>query len=82
MINYQSKIEMRIYQDAISITCDRCKKVIDAEDVIEWQEIYPIHFTGGYGSVFGDMTRVSCDLCQQCLKELIGDFCRCDDEEG
>jgi hypothetical protein len=30
---------------------------------------------GGCASVFGDGNEVSCDLCQGCLKELIGDFC-------
>ena len=53
--------------------CDRCKK--EVVDDMELQETYSISFMGGYASVFGDESEVSCDLCQQCLKELIGDFC-------
>jgi len=53
--------------------CDRCKNRIS--DEMELQETYSIKFRGGYNSVFGDENDVSCDLCQDCLKKLIGDFC-------
>lgn len=53
--------------------CDKCKKEIS--DELELQETYRIQFTGGYGSIFGDGENVSCDLCQKCLKKLIGEFC-------
>lgn len=59
--------------------CDRCKREVD--DEMELQEAYIIRFTGGPNSVFGDMNNVSCDLCQQCLKELIGGFCVYNSEE-
>jgi len=55
------------------IFCDRCKKEII--ESFERQEIYYIQFVGGFTSVFGDGVEVHCDLCQHCLKELIGDFC-------
>ena len=42
---------------------------------MELQEAYTIRFMGGFTSVFGDMNEVNCDLCQQCLYELIGEFC-------
>lgn len=58
-----------------SITCDRCNKTYGEDDVLETQEFHRIHFTGGYASVFGDETQVDCDLCQHCLKELIGKYC-------
>ena len=53
--------------------CDKCKEEVTNQ--LELQEAQTIRFTGGYASVFGDGNRVSCDLCQGCLKELIGDFC-------
>lgn len=59
-----------------AIICDRCKKRYDND--MDLQEFLYIGFTGGYTSVFGDMTRVEADICQDCLKELIGDFCRYD----
>ena len=60
--------------------CSRCKGIIKAEDEMELQETYSINFTGGYNSVFGDGCTISCDLCQHCLKDLIGDFCRKEEE--
>ena len=60
--------------------CDRCKQEVIHET--ELQETYTINLTGGYSSVFGDMNNISCDLCQQCLKELIGDFCIYNTEEN
>ena len=56
--------------------CDRCEKNITSDDFVEWEEKYVIRFTGGYGSVFGDGDQIECDLCQACLHELIGPFCR------
>ncbi len=75
----------------ISIECDKCHKVylnseeevIDGQhhitamnDMFEIQEFHHIKFTGGYGSEFGDGDKVECDICQHCLKEMIGSFCR------
>lgn len=76
MILYKTK--MVECQSFDKFFCDRCKKEIT--DNIDLQEIYSIRFTGGYGSVFGDEEDVSCDLCQDCLKELIGDFCVYNDQ--
>ena len=71
---------MRIYAEKkvtqrqlVEYQCDKCKKIISHE--FELQEAYTISFTGGYLSDFGDGITVNCDLCQQCLKEIIGDFC-------
>lgn len=55
------------------VHCDRCLKQIT--DDMEMQELTSIHLEGGYSSVFGDGVRVEADLCQHCLKDLIGEFC-------
>jgi len=54
--------------------CDKCKKEIIGE--VELQETQNIDFVGGYASVFGDGKEIECNLCQHCLLELIGGFCR------
>jgi len=62
-----------------SVECDRCHKVynVDSDDEpFETQEFLNISYQGGFGSVFGDGSFIDCDLCQHCLKELIGDICR------
>jgi len=63
----------------VSIQCDKCKKIVTDELYV--QEFHMIRFQGGYASVFGDETNVRCDLCQDCLKEMIGEFCHYGDEE-
>ncbi len=72
MITYKEVPSIR--REFVSIQCDKCGKVFD--DEIEIQEFHRIHFTGGYGSVFGDGDSISCDICQYCLKEMIGSFCK------
>ena len=54
-----------------SITCDICGTTYDVENFIESQEFLFVDFVGGYGSIFGDMTHVKCDICQHCLKKMI-----------
>lgn len=61
-------------QELITIECDRCKKHITVDDVVEWQECISWSTTGGFGSVWGDGTQVSVDLCQQCTYDLFSEF--------
>lgn len=59
------------------IVCDRCKKEIDAEkDLFEFQEALMLSLTGGYGSVFGDGAKIELEICQGCVKEVLGPFMR------
>ncbi len=63
----------------LAIVCDKCKKVYTVEDDekdcrLEIQEFHRIEFTGGYSSIFGDETKVECDICQHCLHDMIKDF--------
>ncbi len=73
---YITEIEKHPKENIIACICDRCKKRIEANDVFEFQEMHHIRFVGGYGSIFGDETSVKCDLCQNCLLELIGNYAR------
>ncbi len=57
------------------ITCDLCKVSFDYEtDIFEVQEFIKISIAGGYGSIFGDGVSLNCDLCQHCIKVLVGDI--------
>lgn len=58
----------------VGISCDICKKTYDSDDWEEVQEFHHIRFIGGYGSVFGDGCTVSLDVCQYCLKKMIGKY--------
>lgn len=58
----------------VSITCDKCGRKID--DEMEMQEVFMLRHGGGYSSIFGDCVDVECDICQHCLKEMIGDIAR------
>jgi hypothetical protein len=58
----------------VSIICDKCKK--EEFNIMEIQEWFHYNFIGGYNSIFGDMDEYDIDLCQQCMKELIGPYLR------
>lgn len=69
----KTKIKLKKVEVIDKIYCDRCKKEIKEEYI---DEMHRISFVGGYFSVFGDCVKVECDLCQDCLYEMITDFCR------
>lgn len=79
---------MKIFEDImeqrkilIAYKCDMCRRTYDInDDVFEAQEFLHIDFTAGYASVFGDMNTVKADICQHCLKEVLGHVLRI--EEG
>lgn len=79
MIEYE-KQTVQIVSPKIKV-CDNCKKKVEKSDWIEFQEFYHIDFKGGYGSIFGDSAKIKCDLCQSCLKEIIGEICRIEKHE-
>jgi len=64
-----------------SVTCDICKMEVLADNPLELQEFHHINFIGGFNSIFGDGDEVSCDICQHCLKEKLGDYLRLTFEE-
>ena len=67
-------------QQVVGCTCDVCKKTfnknVNDEEMLEVQEFVHISFTGGYGSIFGDMSEFELDICQHCLKEKLGQYLR------
>ena len=82
MIKHKEVTETKTEKIATSVICDICKKEYSLSeergnvDILETQEFHYVRFTGGYGSVFGDCNEIECDICQHCLKELIGKYCR------
>jgi len=81
MIKYIETTETITEKKPVGIVCDVCKKeysLVDKsnDDIVETQEFHHVRFTGGYGSIFGDESRIECDICQHCLKKLIGEYCR------
>ena len=68
---------MRRYRSEViniidSETCDRCGRTDNNE--LEMQEYLAIDFIGGYKSVFGDMEKYTGDICQRCVKALLGNY--------
>ena len=72
--------ESAIVQQVVGCTCDVCQKTfnknVNDEEMLEVQEFVHISFTGGYGSIFGDMSEFELDICQHCLKEKLGQYIR------
>ena len=63
-----------------AISCDRCGQTWTT-DAIREAEFTSIDFIGGYDSVFGDGSQVELDLCQQCLKQTLGQWLRVSDRD-
>ncbi|MFA5312887.1 MAG: hypothetical protein WC375_06145 [Methanomassiliicoccales archaeon] len=78
---------MRYYKDDVVVVetlekmvCDVCGKSLDPKvDCQQTQEFTFIEFVGGYSSVFGDGALVELDICQHCLKNLLGKYIRIND---
>lgn len=59
------------------VTCDRCgREMVPNDRDSEHQERISVRFRAGYGSVFGDGSLVALDLCQHCVKEVLGEWLR------
>jgi hypothetical protein len=56
--------------------CNKCREVFreTIDDMVGWQEFFHVKFQGGFGSVLGDEAEVEINLCQKCLKELLGSY--------
>ena len=57
------------------LVCDRCARQVDQADM-EFAEFLSFAHQGGYGSVFGDGHEIEVDLCQHCVKEVLGQWVR------
>lgn len=78
----KSKMEMQMVETVEAIECDVCKRrwKTEGDDIMEVQEFHHINFVGGYDSVFGDSMCVRLDICQHCLKDLLGKYLRIETE--
>ncbi|MGD7191377.1 hypothetical protein [Ralstonia pseudosolanacearum] len=56
-------------------TCDRCGRRLVPDDG-EWQERLSFDHSCGFDSVFGDGNTVGLDLCQHCVREVLGQWLR------
>jgi len=76
MKNYIEEAYTRKVLD--QVVCDCCKNVYENDnrlkDVMEIEEFISIDKTNGYGSIFEDESKMKLDLCQHCVKKLLGDY--------
>ena len=71
MIKYEEVTVVE--KQPVEYICDVCKKPIKDIDI---DEMTFLNFIGGYNSPFGDMYHVQCDICANCLYDMIKDYCR------
>ena len=64
--------QARSVQVTTAIACDACGFEADANSM-DAREFLSHSAIGGYGSVFGDGSKISVDLCQHCVKSRLGD---------
>lgn len=71
------KHETVTVRQVCAAVCDRCGREMARRDQDgEWEERISIAYRGGYHSIFGDGNAVELDLCQHCLKEVLGPWLR------
>ena len=71
----KTKEETRQVYVVDKVVCNKCKKELDPlNDMMEYQEMLHIDFIGGFESVFGDENHLSADFCQNCVKEILGEY--------
>ena len=80
MKKFQAGNEDRI--ETSEIRCDRCgfesRLALGLNAMFEIQEYLTVGFTAGYGATaFDDGDRYEADLCQRCVKSLLGQYLRC-----
>jgi len=69
------KFREKVVQEISSYVCDRCGREAEAQGE-EAEEFISIEQVCGYGSIFGDGNRISVDICQHCLKDVLGEWLR------
>ena len=74
MIHYEEAQETR--KEIKFKECDKCHKKFNIDDICEMQEFLHFRNTGGYGSIFGDEAEIELDLCQHCVKDILGQYLR------
>lgn len=59
------------------VCCDRCGRTSDTDGLDhEFHEFVSISHKAGYGSIFGDGNSVEADLCQHCIRDVLGNWLR------
>lgn len=74
--HYRKEKETETIEKLEAVECDHpeCDTVIDGRE-LEFGNYHTIKYRGGYLSEWpGDLTTVKVDLCEECLKKLIGGF--------
>jgi len=66
-----TKYETKKVKKIIGFKCDRCKK--ECTDDTQEEALIWSNFCG-YHSIFGDGNKISLHLCQECIKEVLGDY--------
>jgi len=66
--------EKRVREEEVELAyvCDICEKKYD--NIMQMQEFLVWRSYGGYESVFGDDSKLSLDICQHCLKSVLGKY--------
>lgn len=64
------------------LQCDRCGRTGERDGLdCEFHEFTSISYRAGYGSIFGDGNTVEADLCQHCVKGVLGPWLRISDPD-
>ncbi len=65
----------KVVPEISGYVCDRCGREAEAQGE-EAEEFVSFERVSGYGSIFGDGNRIAVDICQYCLKDVLGEWLR------
>jgi len=68
-------------RELAACTCDRCQRPLTPTEPGEWEERLSLDHSCGFDSIFGDGNLVCLDLCQHCVRELLGEWLRIESPE-
>lgn len=63
--------EVEIIEDII---CNKCGETCRLWEDGQFGGLIENKYTGGYGSILGDMTTYTYSICEKCMKELFDTF--------
>lgn len=77
MKTYKTESIIKDVRTVTGVICDVCGKSHhignnNINDELEFYEFINIHHDCGYGSIFGDGNQINIDICQYCVKKLLG----------
>ena len=79
MKKYKEEKQTKTVKVLDEIQCDVCKKLISVDDGAAQEVLRIKHEYGYFSTKFGDLNEIELDMCEDCVYDMLGPFCRITD---